>query len=451
MKLTFWNGVDTVGGVQVLASGERGSLIFDLGVVRNPYIAPRRALFNDFVRPRPDSVLADYLRAGMAPRLEGLFDSRYGDGSTDPAVLYSALTADLPLVGTASVGRVAVYVSHLHDDHMALLPFVAPEIPVYMSETGRSLHRAMTEAGELQPVEAPITGIGVNETFEVEDLEVEVVPIDHDIIGAAGIIVRSGRATIAYTGDWRRHGTSPHVVDAFADRCREVGVDALLTEASTAGPSPRPSIGEGELVERLDKLVTAATGGLVWVSFYRRHLERVAAIAEIARGAGRKLAVSERTATLLTHVAEVGLLGSDVLSGLVVYVGQAPPSVPTVTVGEIQAARDEFLLEIEPSTWPLLLDVGVEADDVYVHVNGAPFGRTDPTWPVLETWLGQLGISHEVLDSHGHASPADLEWLADRIEPGCVIPVHTNHPTHFPGGRHRVVLPQRGGKIEVVS
>ncbi len=127
MKLTFWNGVDTVGGVQVLASGERGSLIFDLGVVRNPHIAPRRALFNDFVRPRPDSVLADYLRAGMAPRLEGLFDSRYGDGSTDPAVLYSALTADLPLVRTASVGRVAVYVSHLHDDHMALLPFVAPE------------------------------------------------------------------------------------------------------------------------------------------------------------------------------------------------------------------------------------------------------------------------------------------------------------------------------------
>lgn len=454
MKLTFWNGLDTVGGVQALATGDLGSLVFDLGVVRNPAIAPRVALFNDFVQPRPHNALADYLRAGMAPPLEGLFAvASAADGSEqgviDPVELHRPLTADLPLVRVHERGTLAVYISHLHDDHMLLLPHVAPDVPIFMEERSAELLAALVAAGELEAVEAPVHGVPPGESFTIGDIECEVIPIDHDVIGASGVIIRGSDATVAYTGDWRNHGSAPSLVEHFADRCRRVGVDVLLTEGSTLGPGQeRPQITEPHLVEGLDRLV-GGCGGMVAVGFYPRNIERVGAIADIAAAHGRRFLVRPRTAAILYECARMGLIELDIDKRACVLAGtESVLDVPAVSLEDVGRNRDAFVCEMQPDAWSLLLDLAVGPGDVYIHANGAPFGTSDPGWRVLETWMEQLGMPFEVLDSHGHALPHDLEWFVDRVGAGTVVPVHSNDPGRFPTGNHRLVLPERGRRIE---
>lgn len=457
MQLTSFNGLSTVGGVQLLLSSGGGSLLFDLGVVRNPGIAPAKVLFNDFVQPRPSDPLRDLLRAGMAPPVAGLYRTR-DDG--DPAWLFRARHGVREVSTPGEDGTLAVFFSHVHDDHMGLLPFVAPDVGIHVSAETGAFHDALVAAGEVPAAGAPLRPVADGDTFSVGDLVVEPVPIDHDIPGCAGLIARDGDVTLAYTGDWRGHGSHPKLVEAFIERCRAAGVDILVTEASTVtGGAPRPSISEHELRERFDRQVATAEG-LVTLGFAPRNVERVAALAEISARHDRQLVVRPATARILQEVGwgseylvPDGLLADSQVLVLASPEDGAEQAVDQdwtmVDVATVAAHREAFVCEIRADERYLWLDLDAGAGDVHVHANGEPFGTTDPVWPTLETWTHQLGMELVVVDSHGHALPEDLRAMVREIAPDVVIPVHTNAPTSFPSGAYEVLLPTAGETIEL--
>lgn len=456
MRLTFFNGVDTVGGVQILLSAAGGSVQFDLGVVRNPAIAPEAVLFNDFVRPRSSDALRDYLRAGMAPRVEGLYRPAPAatDEVKDPARLFPPSAADVPLIAAEDRGELAVFVSHAHDDHMELLPYVAPDVAVHVAQATGTYLDALVAAGEVDTPGAPVQALREGESFRAGGIVCEPVAIDHDIPGCAGFIAHTPGGTLAYTGDWRYHGGAPKLVDRFVERCRATEVDVLLTEGSTlvSGP-PRPQCTEQELVERFETHLAGATG-LVTVGLAARNVERVLAFARVARAHGRRLVLRPGTARILREAQRSGLVATLDDRSVAVLVSDEDgdvldPAWEVVRPEEVARDRREFVCELAPEAWYLWLDLGAGQGDLHVHANGPPYGPGDPAWCALETWVRHLGMALEVLDSHGHASPADLEWMAREIGPRVVIPVHSNEPALFPAGEYELVLPGRGESIEL--
>jgi ribonuclease J len=451
MRFTFFNGVDTVGGVQVLLSTASGGLQFDLGVVRNPAIAPSRVLFNDFVHPRGTRALRDYLQAGMAPRIRGLYGP-LAPGGGDPARTYAPIAGDLPLVDPT--GELAVFVSHAHDDHLELLPFVSPTTSVHMASGTAGFHDALVAAGEVDAPGAPIDAVPDGESFVVGDIVCEPLPVDHDIPGCAGFVARTPSGTVAYTGDWRYHGNASKLIDAFVERCRAADIDVLITEGSTlVRDAGRPECSEQELVERFDDEL-AHRDGLVSVGVAPRNVERISAFAQVAAAHGRRLALRPSTARILWESYVRGIDPSARDHDIVVLYDEdagddaVPTAWETLRPSDVAADRRSFVCDIAPEAWYLWLDLGVGHADVHIHANGSPYGYNDPLWRALETWVGQLGIDLVVLDSHGHAFPRDLEWMAREIAPKVVVPVHTNEPSLFPEGAHELVLPGRGETIE---
>jgi mRNA degradation ribonuclease J1/J2 len=454
MRLTFWNGTHTVGGVQVMLRCDASALLFDFGFTPNW----RASLFNRYVPLPAEGRLRRYLSAGMAPLVEGVYADEHLSESVASAVAplrrEGCILADLPVLGETEPGRLGIFVSHLHQDHMALLPYVSPQVPVYMSQEGAVFHEALVQAGALPPTRAEIQGLADGEEVAVGDLRIQLCDMDHDIPGAAGFIAQTSAGTVAWTGDWRLHGRHTDRLSRFAERCQDRGVDLLITEGTSLRPGPDAAghdrqIPEVDVAERIDD-VLERTKGLASAAFYPRNLERIADIRSIAGRHGRELVLSRETAEGWLGAVKNGVQAGDPWG---VYVleeaggkveAEADERFRTVTVQEIRADRSAFFCEVQIEHRSLLLDTCAQPEDVYFHTNGNPLGQSGPEWETLETWIRQLNIDMHWLNSGGHAPPDGLAWLVDAADPDMVIPVHSSYPELYPSRGARRYLPRRG-------
>jgi mRNA degradation ribonuclease J1/J2 len=472
-ELVFLNGTTHIGGTQVVLTSPRSEIYFDLGRGQTE----KAALFNDLVPPgMTHSVLVDYLGAAMAPLSEGLYDAEELSGTV------AALLAELRRPGRLLDGAPlfletererAIFTSHLHSDHSRLLPFLNRRQRVFMSSTSRHLQACMETAGLVAPARAQLLPCETGDTVSIGDITIHFMRVDHDTPGAMGFIAQTQDGTVAYTGDWRYHGLHPEHMDAFSNRCRELGVDILITEATTAQPpelprwpwggglpqgligrgvSPDAPLPEKEAGDEIASLIEADRG-LVFVCFDRQNLERAESLLLAAKRAGRRLVVEPRTAVYWLEASRRGVATIDrsVLACFETAEEADPASAEILRVSFATVAknRDAFVCQLSPSTYGTMLALGLYSEDLVIHANGDPLGSQYPGWESLENWVRTLGCRFAVVDSHGHADPVALQRLIHDIRPRRVVPMHSDHREHSAVPDELRYLPQRWQRMPV--
>ena len=112
-KITFHNGILTIGGTIIEIAYEDSHIFFDFGSEYNPK-AP--------VQPTD---LQGLLDEGLVPYLNNMYDPR------------------IPLKGYKSkedsFKNTAVFLSHVHLDHSKIVNYLNPSIPLYTLEGTKSL------------------------------------------------------------------------------------------------------------------------------------------------------------------------------------------------------------------------------------------------------------------------------------------------------------------------
>lgn len=459
--LTFLNGTTTIGGVQALVRDGESALFFDFGTTPNP----SGSLFSRSSPPPRERSLAAHLGAGMAPLVEGLYDpAQLAPSGGSVAAACGPLRRDgralagVPLLD--GLEHVGIFVSHVHNDHCGLLPFVSPEVPVIMSSDGAALHAGLMEAGVLPRTPAEVHGVDDGDRVRIGDLQLEMVPVDHDVPGAAGFVLEAGNSTVAWTGDWRAHGHAPERMVSFAERA--TGVDVLVTEGTTLRPdaSPVRPLSETELTDRADRLL-AGTDGLAFVTPYPRNLQRLAALRDVAAANGRILVLRPETLAGWRAAVRHGLTGPgpDEHGNAVAVLAIGGPEDDSIISGghaqigveDLRRDRSGFLVELQLADRWLALEVGAGPGDLLVHCNGEPLGPWAAEWTSLSAWVKTLGLDFVWLDSGGHATPDDLAWLVDSVRPKAVVAVHSAHPELFPRTGVPLVLPRRGQPFSLVK
>lgn len=450
--ITFFNGTSTIGGVQASVQSEDATVFFDFGVTPNP----TGSLFSRSSPAPTIGRLAAHLRAGMAPLVEGLYDpvQLAPTGGSVGSTVQPMLAEGRLLNGVSILDQsqnTAVFVSHIHNDHCELLPFLNPDIPVLMSSDSVAVYSGLTDVGALPRTKASVVGLEDGEHRAIGGMDLELIHVDHDIPGAAGFILQAGDRRIAWTGDWRAHGHSPERMAAFAERAS--GVDLLVTEGTTLRPDSSPSkpLSETELSERAETLL-AGTDGLAFVTPYPRNLRRLAGLRDAATATGRTLVLRNETLAGWRAAVAFGLSGPhpDANGAAIAVLDTGDPGVTfpadqmQVTVADLRQNRNDFLVELQvPDRW-IALAVGAGRGDVLIHTNGQPLGSWDPEWTSLQAWVQALGLDFVWLDSGGHAAPDDLAWLVETVRPAAVAAVHSGFPQLFPRTSSELILPTRG-------
>lgn len=451
--LTFFGGVHTIGGVQVMFGSGDDGVIFDFGVP-----VKRWGLFNSAINPRFERALKQYLLSRMAPPIFSLYDQKYLTGITEEDIMNLWNNKKFP-----KYKNMSVYISHIHQDHMALLPFLKEDINVYMNKDSQSIYKAVVSSGEYYNTNAQINGLSDGDTADLGNIQLKVMEMEHGVPGASGVMLSSDKYKIAYTGDWRKHGNHPERINKFIKECKDAELDILITEGTALCPDSifeKPSIWSEEVVaKKFNDLLTTATG-LIYLNILARNVERFIEFVRLSSEKKRLFVIDNNTARLVIDSINNGLT---VIKGnpleeyastiRVLDLENDTSGIPfeTTSIKEVVSNREDYVIFLTYQQLPLLLEFERLGDKIdqshYFHADGDPLNSTDP---ILKRWIKKFNLYYHYYSTGGHARPHEIKELVESINPRVVIPLHSNNPTLlYTGNSTKKYYPAYGEVIEV--
>jgi ribonuclease J len=363
------------------------------GLVRAPALLP------------PGTELHARLRLGEAPPIERLFRPE-AVGGTGVAGGYDE--------------RTALFLTHGHIDHVGLLGWVDPALPVYAAEETVRMLDALEAAGQgLEGGRANVRPLAEGEPVDVGPMRVERRRVDHDIPGASGYLVHTDDGVIAYSGDLRLHGRHPELTERFAENAS--GAAALVMEGTSLSGDPRVAVRSEASVDAAFDTELGRVPGLVLMSIYPRDIERLTAFSAIAARHGRRILWPRPTAAFLRA------WGLD--------------DVHELDVEQVRADPARFVVQLAVNELGTLLELPVGPGSLFLHANGEPLGPFQAGWDLLQQWLARLQVPFTVIGTSGHATPHDLHRVLEIVKPKVLFPVHTTDPYRLlpPPGTLRVL------------
>lgn len=281
VKLTFYGGVDEIGGNKILLQDRETKVLFDFG----QSFGFGAEYFTGWLCPRAINGLGDHFEFGLLPRIRGLYAKEQ--------LAFTDLPYAEPVID-------AVFLSHAHFDHVAHVCFVDPQIPVYLGVGTKLFLESMEETSSFCDYkEHEYRTFRSGKKIKIDNVVVEPVHVDHSIPAAYGFVIRTSDGTVVYTGDLRMHGPRRDLTEEFLERAKECEPDALICEGTRMAVKEKRKNYSELQVERLSDEVVSSTDMMVFVTHYSRDTDRFRSFYNVAVKNDRKIVISPKTAYLL--------------------------------------------------------------------------------------------------------------------------------------------------------
>jgi ribonuclease J len=401
-SLSFYGGVDEIGGNKILLKEKDTRILFDFGMSfseKSKFYAP------PFLSPRSEASLREL---GILPKLDGVYCSDEGESQID-----------------------AVFLSHGHLDHSGHLSFIKRDIPIYTGETTRSILETLSETRrtdlEFNMSDLMLKTFRTGDKIRIDSVEVEPIHVDHSIPGAYGFIIYTSEGAVVYTGDFRRHGSKSDMTTDFVEKAKESEPIALVTEATNLTGASVSS--EGEVEEKL-KGIVGASEGIVLSEFAFADVDRLNSFYRVAEKSERCLAVSLRQAHLLSRLESDRHLTVPKLDDDNILIFRKSKKQyanwekriledhqdKVVDVFELSKRQCSTILATSFYDLEELVDLKPEAGSCYVLSSSEPFNEEmEIDYEKLVNWLSHYGLPQYHIHVSGHIMPQQLKDVINRL------------------------------------
>jgi len=436
VRLSFYGGVNEIGGNKILLEDGERSLFLDFGFPYKRF----KLFYEEYLSPRGGAGLLDPLAMGLLPPLEGL----YRDDLEEPDIWQQF--KDNPSYRKLKHVE-GILLSHAHLDHSGHISYINGSIPVYTTVTTAFLVKAIQDSGKsgldqqvcyLSPtvhdypsgwrqVAHLSTGTGTpseQRQFCLGDIDpdrlsteakefwssgfwektsrqrglnsrplkhhescsfnLKCFPVDHSIPGACAWAIETSSGWLVYSGDLRLHGKRSGLTRDFIEQARRLNPRALIIEGTNA--ARETNVSEQDVYENGLKAVSKAES-LVIADFSARDIDRLLTFLQIARDTGRKLVILPKDAYLLKTL---GLLDSEIPDialddSLYIYQKTTARSPDTwvrnmvsdydnkvVLAEDVGSAQDEYILCFSFFDLNELPGIRPAAGSLYVYSSSEP-------------------------------------------------------------------------------
>ena len=189
-------------------------IIMDFGA---PF-TPLNDLYDSQIRIREDHRVKDAILSGRIPAISGVFSKQ------DLQDLTLTSFEECPY-------HTAVFISHLHLDHMSEIDKIATDIPVYMHKEALKLKEVLENTEEDRHVR-DYTPFEYHQIIKHGSITVEPFFSDHPSVGCCGFIVCTPDKRIVYSGDIRFHGKNHEKAWREIDAVSSDDSDLLFVDAT---------------------------------------------------------------------------------------------------------------------------------------------------------------------------------------------------------------------------
>jgi ribonuclease J len=482
MKLTFYGGVNEIGGNKILLEEDGTKVYLDFGMpfdLGQDYFFPEQ-----YLEPREADGLAPYFDLELMPKVPKLY--------SEAMLKHTDLPYSKPDVD-------AVFVTHHHSDHVGELKFLDESIPVHM---GHGTHAIMDAYANLYGSFAKYGEHDVKEfksgdRIEVGGMTFRPIHVEHSTPGAYGYIIERDGGNMVFTGDLRMHGQAAEMTEEFIDEAKKSNPAVMLCEGTRmpieGEPDEKNFTEEG--VKKVVDGILQDSKGLAFAHFAMSNIDRFRSVWEACCENGRKMVVDPRYAYLLDVMREgIGWI-PDCREELCLYYrlnskggwdeqpydgvwrdyygapltdewfdydrsgkkrrkagmwrSERDMGKHVVTYKKIKEKPEEYVLFIN---FPRLVELAhikpKKADYIYSsseHFLEGEENRRMKT--VMQNWLRHFDIKWHSAHCSGHAAPADLERMVKKVKPDVLIPIHTLNPGGFRDWAGDVRVVGKGEKI----
>jgi len=461
-KITFYGGVNEVGGNKVLLDDNGTRIMLDFG----KGFSRRAMFFEEYLKPRSANGLLDFIEMGLIPDVEGIY--------RDDLLEMAGRKVSPPTVD-------AVLVSHAHADHVDYISFLHRDIPLYMGSTCHTILHAIRDRAPrdferevldflpkpskrgAKPVERKINEFRSGRKFKVGSLEVHPIHVDHSIPGAYGFIIFTSSGPVVYTGDVRLHGARPEMTREFVSEAKAAKPVALISEG-TRITDIQTEESEQRVFREAGALVAKHRNAPVFADFNFKDMDRVRTFYRIAKENGRKLVVKLKDCYYLKHLSQDPNLGipnyddKDVViykpkqvSGTYAegdYYGEDAKFVglPNAkTAAELSQNPSRYLYAVGYFSFASLIDMKPPPGALYIHSASEPYNEEMVlNQERVDNWLDKFGMERRQIHCSGHAKGPDLFSIVREIDAKMLFPIHTQHPEMYVRATRNMTVVKEG-------
>jgi len=439
--ITIYGGAGEIGGNKILIEDKGTRIMLDFGM---SYSDRRKFFFDPILSPGDER---DLLEFGVLPNIHGIYHFEESKPSID-----------------------AVFLSHAHGDHWGYISFLKRNIPVYCGETCAQILGAIS-ASKAKHFESDISGIRF-QTFRtgskvrIGDMTVEPCHVDHSIPGAYAFIVKTSEGTIAYSSDFRLHGTKPELTEDFVKLAARSDPRVMLAEGTNILGGEISA--EADVKSRLNQIVNN-TKSIVLANFSNVDVDRIRTFYQVAKENNRTLAISLKQAFILNQLSGNRALGLPKIldndENIAVFrrfkkryydwEEDIISNAKTIDSQELRNKQSKFIVAFSIADLKELVDIRPIAGSVFVLSMSEPFNEEQEfEFERLRNWLDHFGLPMYHIHCSGHMMPIELKRSIESIKPQRLIPIHTEYPGLY--GKYvsdivDVVQATRGRRLELRS
>ena len=429
--ITFFGGVNEIGGNKILLEDRTTRIFFDFG----QSFTFGSNYFTGWLSPRAINGLGDYFAFDLLPRINGMY-SKEMLARTDMPYREPEINA--------------VFISHAHSDHVGHLQFLDPKIPVYLGFGTKLFMECMEETSNFCDYgEHKCHKFRTGHKIKVGNVFVEPVHVDHSIPAAYGFIIHTSAGSVVYTGDLRRHGPRKDLTEDFVEKAKEAEPIALICEGTRMARKERRKNVTEPQVKRGSNKIVKSTDKAVFTMRASRDLDRFNSFYKVANKNGRKFVITPKTAYLLTkllcdeHLDLPDPLKDD---SIAVYFKRKKSGAfddkdyyswersfldKMVTHEHIRKNQKKIIMDLDFTQFAELIDIKPSAGSHFIHSMSEPFSEEDIEDQVMHNWLDHFEMRFHQLHASGHMNKEQVVEMVNSIQPRIVFPVHTENQQLF--------------------
>jgi len=442
-SLTFYGGVNEIGGNKILLEDKQVRIFLDFGVS----FTFGEDYFTDWLTPRAVNGLGDYFEFNLLPKIEGIYSKEQ--------LAFTAIPYTEPKID-------ALFLSHAHLDHMGHIAFIDEKIPIHCGYGTRLFISSMEKTSPVNFGEHPYETFRTGHKIQIGHLMVEPIHVDHSIPASYGFIIHTSEGAIVYTGDLRAHGPRKEMTKEFAEKACESEPVAMISEGTRMVEMERRKNYSEMEVERLSNEIVSKTKKIVFVTHYGRDTDRFRTFYNVAKNNDRKIVISPKTAHLLSRLVPDKHLrlpdpmkDNDILvyykrkktGGFQqedYYVWEREFMEKMVNYEFVHEHQSEIVMDLDFYQFAELIDIKPDSGSDFIHSMSEPYSEEDIEDKVMRNWLDHFKIKFHQLHASGHLNRSQLTDLINHIKPKKIFPVHTENPELFRTINKNVCLVEYG-------
>lgn len=459
-EITFYAGIHTIGGVvmSVVYGGHR--VLLEIGTAYEP----KTDVYDNYVQPRDKNRLRDELHLRRVPMVDGLYSRVHMQDFTQ---LKSAEEVSL---------HTAVFVSHLHLDHMSCMGMLSDLVDVYLSGSAQRIEQALETVGIGNYVlrTAPYRPMYDRQPVQVGQIKVVPFLLCGESYQDWSFYVETPDLKLHYTGDLMMHGSYKDAVLREMEWVASQKPDILVCEATTFMDStlnmvygttdvtvePSVDVPPGMLdkcgLDREMERILRAQKGMCVINFYQREMADVSTFDAMAQRCGRVLALEPETAYVAwqffqrpvhVYIPDNERFAPGGATAQAPWYQELLAHNPAVTLEQIRRTPQNYVLQNSYEYALELFSLPAEQSS-YLHAGGTPIGAYDPKYENLMRILSLTGFTYITFfakNYFSHAYPCQVKYYVDHIGARILIPSHSENPERLlPGPGSVQFIPELG-------